>query len=219
MTHPWPLFDLRVLTAQLELRPPSDEDLLALLDVARAGIHDPKTMPFDAAWTDAEGPAFEHAFLKFFWGTRASWTPEAWKLPLAVVVGGHPVGVQELRATDFAHLRTVETGSWLGMTRQGAGLGTEMRAAALHLAFEGLGATTAVSAALAGNEASRRVSEKLGYRPHGYGFVAPRGTPVRQDRFLLLREDFPADRWPARIEGLEGCRAMFGQSSSTTAGG
>jgi hypothetical protein len=36
--HPWPLFDLRVRTPNLELRLPTDDDLLELARVARAGI-------------------------------------------------------------------------------------------------------------------------------------------------------------------------------------
>jgi len=110
----------------------------------------------------------------------------------------------------------VETGSWLGSAWQGQGYGTEMRAAALRFAFEGLGAVAAGSAALQGNVASRRVSERLGYRDNGIGFVAPRGVPVRQERFLLLREDFVAEPWPLEITGLDACRAMFGTGSTAT---
>jgi RimJ/RimL family protein N-acetyltransferase len=40
---------------------------------------------------------------------------------------------------DFAVLREVHTGSWLGQRYQGQGLGTEMRSAVLHLGFAGLG--------------------------------------------------------------------------------
>lgn len=217
MTHPWPLFDLRIRTPRLELRPPTDDDALALLEIARAGVHDPDRMPFDVAWTDLAGVEFEQGFLKFFWAARASWTPLAWKLPLAVVVRDQPVGIQEVRASDFPTLRTVETGSWLGIAWQRQGFGTEMRHAVLRFAFEGLGASAACSAALEGNEASRRISEKLGYRPNGTGVVAPRGHPVRQDRYLLTREEFKADRWPVQIEHLEECRAMFGLPPTTEA--
>jgi len=217
MTHPWPLFDLRVRTARLELRLPSDEDLLSLLDVAHAGIHDPDTMPFGFAWTDLQGLEFDLGFLKFFWGARASWTPSAWQLPLAVILRDQPIGIQEVRASGFLERRTVETGSWLGSTWQRQGFGTEMRAAVLHLSFQGLGAMAAISAALEGNEASRRVSEKLGYRPNGIGLVAPRGHAVKQDRYLLSREDWRPDQWSVQIAHLETCRGMFGLSPSTGA--
>jgi RimJ/RimL family protein N-acetyltransferase len=53
------------------------------------------------------------------------------------------VGVQELWAENFAELRKVATGSWLGLKHQGQGIGIEMRSAVLHLAFACLGAEQA----------------------------------------------------------------------------
>jgi RimJ/RimL family protein N-acetyltransferase len=53
-------------------------------------------------------------------------------------------------------------GSWPGRRYQRQGAGTEMRAAVLFLAFDGLGALAAESGALEGNDASSRVSGKLG---------------------------------------------------------
>lgn len=216
MAHPWPLFDLRIRTPRLELRLPNDEDLLALLEVARAGVHDPDRMPFAVAWTDAPSPAFERGFFTFFWGARATWSPEAWRLPLAVLRAGRPIGIQEVMATDFTTLRTVDTGSWLGLPHQGQGVGTEMRAAVLWLGFEGLGAVAATSAALEGNEASHRVSEKLGYERNGEALVAPRGTPVIEHRYLLRRERWQRDRYPVEVENLEACLPMFGLPRPTS---
>ncbi len=211
MTHPWPLFDLRVRTARLELRAPTDADLLELLDVARAGVHDPKVMPFKVAWTDLPSPEFERGFLRFFWGTRASWAPADWHLPLAVAFEGRLVGVQDVRASDFATSRTVETGSWLGRVFQGRGVGTEMRAAVLFLAFEGLGALAAETAAARDNPASLGVTRKLGYLPAGEDFtVAPRGVPVVHQRSALTRENWRPDLYPVSIENLEPCLPMFG---------
>ena len=43
--------------ARLVLRSPTDDDLFALLEVARAGVHDPDQMPFAVAWTDLAPPA------------------------------------------------------------------------------------------------------------------------------------------------------------------
>ncbi len=215
MPHPWPLFDLRIRTPRLELRAPTDEDIVVLLEVARAGIHDPDQMPFGVAWTDLPSPEFELSFMRFLWGTRASWTPQAWRLPLAVLHAGEAIGIQEVWATNFATLRVVETGSWLGLRHQGQGLGTEMRAAVLHLAFEGLGATAALSGALDGNDASRRVSEKLGYEANGVDLVAPRGSPVVHHRYLLRRENWQRDLCPVSIEHLEACLSMFGLQERT----
>jgi hypothetical protein len=55
-----------------------------------------------------------------------------------VLSGGVVVGSQGIGGRDFAVLREVHTGSWLGLRYQGQGIGTQMRAAVLHLAFEGL---------------------------------------------------------------------------------
>jgi RimJ/RimL family protein N-acetyltransferase len=210
MPSAWPLFELRLRTPRLVLRSPTDDDLFALIEVARAGVHDPDQMPFAVAWTDLAPPDFERSFLRFSWGCRSSWTPEAWELPLAVVLDDRPIGIQELRATGFATLRSVDTGSWLGIAYQGQGIGTEMRAAVLALAFDGLGAEVATSGAIEGNAASRRVSEKLGYEPNGESLVAPRGNPVVEHRYRLRRERWDRDRYPVRIEHLDECLGMFG---------
>jgi RimJ/RimL family protein N-acetyltransferase len=210
MPSAWPLFDLRLRTARLVLRSPTDDDLFALLDVARTGVHDPAEMPFAVAWTDLGPPAFEQSFLQYFWTCRAAWRPEAWQLVMAVVFDDRPIGIQELSARRFATLRSVETGSWLGRAYQRQGLGTEMRAAVLALAFDGLGATVATSAVIEGNIASRRVSETLGYEPNGETLVAPRGAPVVERRYRLPRDRWDPARYPVRIEHLDPCRAMFG---------
>jgi RimJ/RimL family protein N-acetyltransferase len=210
MSSPWPLFDLRLRTPRLELRSPTDEDVFGLLEVAQAGVHPANEMPFAVAWTDLASPAFERSFLQFLWGCRASWRPDAWHLPLAVVFEGRPIGIQELSATSFRILRTVDTGSWLGRAYQGQGIGTEMRAAVLALAFEGLDAEVAASGVIEGNEASRRVSEKLGYSPNGESRIAPRGTPVEHRFYRLPRTSWDPVRYPVRIEHLDACREMFG---------
>lgn len=209
MTATWPLFDLCIRTARLELRAPTDDDLTRLVALAARGVHDPAEMPFMVPWTDLRPPEFERSFLRFYWGTRASWSPDDWHLPMVVLRDGEPVGVQGIRAKAFRVRRVVETGSWLGRSRQRQGMGTEMRAAVLHLAFDGLGAVAAESAAVTGNAASARVSEKLGYRPNGIDIVTRRGEPVEQRRFRLAREDWRPERHPATIEGLEGCLEMF----------
>ena len=105
MSSAWPLFDLHLRTPRVVLRSPTDDDLFALLEVARAGVHDPDQMPFAVAWTDLAPPEFEPSFLCFYWGCRSSWTQEAWQLPLAVLLEDRPIGIQEVRATGFATLR------------------------------------------------------------------------------------------------------------------
>jgi RimJ/RimL family protein N-acetyltransferase len=218
VTHPlWPLFDLRLRTARLELRLPTDDDLTALAATARAGIHPPEEMPFAVAWTDLPSPAFERSFVQFHWAKRAEWKPERWVLNLATFLDGTPIGSQSIEATDFAILRTVLTGSWLGLPWQGKGYGKEMREAVLALAFEGLGADVAESGAFADNPASAAVSRALGYEPNGIERLAPRGEAKELTRYRMTR-----DRWagrtraPTRILGLEGCLDLFGAGPRPT---
>jgi RimJ/RimL family protein N-acetyltransferase len=105
----------------------------------------------------------------------------------------------------------VHTGSWLGLDYQGQGIGTQMRAAVLHLAFEGLGAQQAVSEAFDDNPASLGVSRKLGYRDDGVAWYGVRGRPVLSHRLRLTRADWQAAcTVPVQIHGLEPCLPHFG---------
>jgi RimJ/RimL family protein N-acetyltransferase len=105
----------------------------------------------------------------------------------------------------------VDTGSWLGLAHQGRGYGTEMRAAVLHLAFEGLGAVDARTDAFEDNAASYGVSRRLGYLDDGIERLVVRDKPIVSRRMRLDRAGWAAARTvPVTIEGLEPCRAMFG---------
>ena len=217
----WPLAGLRLRTrggsGELELRPPDTADLTALATLAEAGVHDPDVQPFSVPWTDVEPGARARSVLQFHWTCLGSWTPEKWDLNLVVVRDGTVVGTQGVGGTDFAILREVGTGSWLGRQYQGQGIGTAMRAAALTLAFDGLGAEFALSAAFTDNPASLAVSRKLGYREDGMRRQVIRGRPAELRRLRLdraawqaRREDSAAGYGGVVIEGLEPCLPMFG---------
>jgi len=201
-----PLWDIRVRTARLELRLPREEELVELFRVAEGGIHPPEEMPFLVPWTD--DPQLE-AFLEFHHRTWAAWRPEKWSLNLITFHDGKPIGSQGVEAEDFATSREVQTGSWLGAPYQRKGLGTEQRAAVLELAFNGLGAATALSGSHVHNIASQRVSEKLGYRMTGTRTVAPRGEPVEHHDYRLERSDWRAPA-PIEVTGLEQALPLFG---------
>jgi RimJ/RimL family protein N-acetyltransferase len=212
VAHPlWPLFDLRLRTGNLELRLPTDDDILALFAVAKAGIHPATEMPFGVPWTDLPSPEFERGFARFYWSQRANWQPNAWTLPLAVFQDGQAVGVQDINAKDFPVLRTVATGSWLGREFQGRGVGKLMRQAVLSLAFDHLGAEVALSGAFLDNAASNRVSEATGYEPNGVDRLARRGIPGELRRYRLTLEGWRSRPRPkVEVEGLAGCLDMFG---------
>lgn len=212
MTHPtWPLYDLRLRTPRLELRLPTEDELADLCQVARAGIHEPDFMPFGVPWTDKPSPQFEREFMQHHWGVRAQWSPQRWTLGLAAFLNGEPVGFQDVGAADFAVLREVGTGSWLGRAFQGGGLGKQMRAAVLHLAFAELGAVAARSSAFADNPVSLAVSRALGYQDNGITRDVRRGDPTDHLHVLLTRERWQAHRHcEVDVAGLESCRDMFG---------
>ncbi|MFE9863852.1 GNAT family N-acetyltransferase [Streptomyces sp. NPDC005506] len=207
----WPLCGLRIRTPRLELRLPDLGLLDELSTVAAEGVHAPDSMPFTVPWTDAPPAERGRGVYQHVLGTVANWSVRNWVLSLAVLHEGKVVGRQDLGAADFAVTGEVNTGSWLGLAYQGRGIGTEMRAAVLHLAFAGLGARTATSSAMTDNPRSLGVSRRLGYLPDGLEVAALRGAPVTLQRLRIDR-----DRWEehrtvdVRIEGLDACRKDFG---------
>jgi RimJ/RimL family protein N-acetyltransferase len=202
---------LRLRTPELELRWPSLSDLDALADLADLGVHEPDVQPFTSAWTDRPAADRGRRMLQYHWSRWAAWKPTDWTMEFAVVRDGTVVGTQGVSGRDFAVLREVRTGSWLGRRHQGQGIGTQMRAAVLHLAFEGLGAQHATSDAFEDNAASLGVSRKLGYRDDGIEWHAVRGHPATVRRLRLTRDDWQAARSvPVEINGLEPCLPFFG---------
>lgn len=206
-----PLYSLRVRTPRLELRLGSREELIELGRLAEFGVHAPDEMPFAAAWTDGIGrPDFLESFVAFHEDALAAWSPLEWTLNLLVWEHGTLVGTQSVGGRDSdAERRRVTTGSWIGLVHQRRGIGTEMRAAVLELAFRDLGAVEAVSGWLDGNEASRRVSEKLGYVEIGVGAQSPRGVPVLEHKVVIERASWLCPV-PVEIEGLEPCLDLVG---------
>jgi RimJ/RimL family protein N-acetyltransferase len=206
----WPLFGLVVRTPRLEMRLPREDEFGSLIALIDAGIHDPATMPFTTAFTDVPAPRRARESAQFWWRQRAEWSPDKWAYTGAIFVDGQPVGVQGMMAQQFAVMRAVETGSWLGRAFQGQGLGKEMRQAVLHLAFEGLGSEVAHSGAFHDNDASLATSRSVGYVDNGESRALRRGVA---DRILKVRMDRAIweQRRRADIEiiGLEGCLDMF----------
>ncbi|RKN08732.1 GNAT family N-acetyltransferase [Streptomyces radicis] len=209
----WPLLGLRLTTPRLELRLPDGEELAALADLAALGVHPPEEMPFMHPWTDLPAAERARSVVQHHWLRRGTWTPDHWSLQLTVFFEGRPVGVQDLSARDFAVLRRTSSGSWLGRAYQGLGIGTEMRAAVLRLAFDGLGAHEAVSSAMDHNAASLGVSRKLGYERDGIERLVVRGGPATEIRLRLPRTTWEAKapgHPPTEITGLDPCLPLFG---------
>jgi RimJ/RimL family protein N-acetyltransferase len=213
LTDYWPIQALRLSTPRLELRLLTDVELGQLADLAAAGVHDPAVMPFNTPWTDLPPLERGRSVLQHSWRLKAKWTAQRWTLGLGVFEGGTVVGFQNVGGDEFGRLREVSTGSWLGLRHQGRGIGTEMRAAVLALAFRGLCADAANSAAFEDNRASYRVSEKLGYQPCGIERTVVRDRPVTVQRLRLTRERWAGyETVQVTLRGLEPCLPLFGLS-------
>jgi RimJ/RimL family protein N-acetyltransferase len=211
LAESWPIFALRIRTERLEIRLPTDDELLALVAVAASGIHPPDQMPFEVPWTDKPRPRFEREFLQHHWLMRATWMPDSWALNLGIFLDGAVIGSQTIRALRFGVFRTVDTGSWLGRSYQGRGYGKEMRAGILAFAFDGLDARFADSGAFVDNAASNGVSRSIGYAENGRDELAPRGVPRAHQRWRMTAEAWRSrPRPPVVIEGLDACRELFG---------
>jgi RimJ/RimL family protein N-acetyltransferase len=217
LSEHWPLFDLRIRTPRLELRYPSDDDLAALADLAREPVHDADFMPFTSTWTRAGSPLREQNALRHWWRLRADVDVNAWTLPFIVLDAGQPVGVQDLKGIRFAVTRSVFTGSWLVQRHQGQGVGKEMRAAVLHLAFAGFGALEAHTSAFEDNSPSLGVTRSLGYSSNGSQIDDREGTATRHLRFVLTRAAWEHQlRSDIVVENLETCKDFLGISHAPT---
>jgi RimJ/RimL family protein N-acetyltransferase len=206
----WPLYGLRLETPRLQLTVLADEDLPELIELVLAGVHAPERMPFAVPWTDAPPDQLIPNTLRFHWQERAGIVPGNWRVPFAVRRNGILVGLQELAGRDFPLLRTVHTGSWLGLAHQGEGIGTEMRVAVLQFAFEQLHAERAESGAFTDNPSSLRISAKLGYRTNGMDRQQRRpGEVVAHQRLVLEPAEFRRPDWTVAVTGLEACRDLL----------
>jgi RimJ/RimL family protein N-acetyltransferase len=212
VTQPYPPLNLQVRTPRLVLAGATDDLLDHLIPVIRAGVVGPGPLPFDDPMSLYEdSPVREWRWLQRIWQGRAHVDQDWWRLYFVVIVDGEPAGMQDLIGTEFAALGTVSTFSWLGPAHRGRGIGTEMRAAALHLAFAGLGAREAASEAFTDNHASNRVSQALGYQPNGTSWATRRGEPALLTRWKLTRDRWEkARRDDITLTGVEDCRPVLG---------
>jgi RimJ/RimL family protein N-acetyltransferase len=214
-TSYWPLLDVRVTTPRVELRAPDQATVLALIQLAADGIHEPGFMPFAHPWTLVPSPRRERESFQFYARCWAEWSPANWQLPFSVWAGDELVGVQGILGVDFAGRGTVETGSWLGQAHQGKGLGKEMRAAVLHFGFAGLGARRAETGAFHDNPRSLGVTAALGYEPNGSHLRPRDGEPTPSLDFALDRASWERRRRDdIEIQGLDECLDMFGATDA-----
>jgi RimJ/RimL family protein N-acetyltransferase len=208
----YPPLNVVVRTPRLELCGATDELLALLAPTVRDGIVAPDEAPFDDPMSlYADSPEREWRWLRGIWAGRAHVDPQSWRLYFVVMVDGAAAGMQDVIGTNFASFGRVGTFSWLAPSYRGRGLGTEMRAAAIELAFAGLDAREAFSEAFVDNAASNRVSRALGYESNGTEWATRRGEPALMFRWRLTREVWEGRRRDdITLIGAEACRPLLG---------
>ena len=205
LAHAWPAAVLQLRHDDLVLRTVTDADALLV------GEWIPELLPAEQQhfmpqlFTNMRADTSEgmaRLELQYQWRQRAEMKPEAWGLSFSIVVDGEPIGVQGMQTSGFPVRRTVASGSFIVPGRRGSGLGSRARAMMLEFAFTHLGALAAESGYMDGNDASRLVSERLGYVPNGVAFQQYDGERFRENKLLL-----EAERWietrPGWLDDME----------------
>ena len=211
----WPLRPIRIVTSDIELFVPDEDSLAAAALLTADGVYDPvnRFIPRSpvAGWSGKPAHEAEVEFLRYYWASLADWRADRWNLICLARINSEIVGVQEIGAQSFAVTKTISTGSWIGRDYQGKGLGTAMRQAALHFAFEGIGADRADSSAWSTNSPSLSISKSMGYLENGTSIRAFEGKRQTQINLVLNASDWHNRAQSCQIFGLsEAALVMMG---------
>lgn len=167
----WPPFGLTIRASDtthpgVELRVMRDEDIAAIAGVAPEDIYGADIPDYAFPWLFNPRMNTPAAAAQFRWTNRAQLRPEKWSLDFIVrdAHSGEILGTIDARAEDFARTREIATGSWVFHRFQGQGVGTLIRHAVVAFGLDYLGAQAMSTSWVAQNEASARVSQKLGYQ-------------------------------------------------------
>ena len=150
-------------------------------------------------------------WLQGIWRGRGTVTTNFWRLHLVVVEQGRAVGMQDLIGQEFNLFRSVTTFSWLAQSARERGLGREMRAAALHLPFNGFGAVQTESEAFTDNAGSNRISAAIGYETNGTAWASRRGSAAQLQRWRITQQAwFAGRRDDIHLASVARCRTVLG---------
>jgi RimJ/RimL family protein N-acetyltransferase len=207
-TDVWPLHGIHLRTADLDLRVMTEADLTVL---AAALPDDVEMNPHATRYAALDDRANRRAVLaQGYWRALGMWSPEDWALPFVVRTGGEVVGVQWLEGPDWRSDRTVDSSSWLVGSARGRGLGKQMRAAVLALAFGPLGARTAISSAVVDNSSSLGVSRALGYRDTHRSVLEHSGETLQHVRLDRARWVASGQAHGVVVDGVTPALPLFG---------
>lgn len=203
---------LRVTTPQIELVGATDHLLEKLEPIVRTGKASAEPAPYDDPMSlYEEDPEIRVVkWLQSVWRGRGIVTADFWRLNLIVMLNNKPVGMQDVIGDHFNTYGTVGTFSWLSSDVRQRGIGSEIRQAALHLAFDGLEAREATSEAFIDNLGSNGVSRRLGYKENGVTWASRHGEPALMQRWRLTREDWlPHRRSDIEMYGVASTRKVL----------
>jgi RimJ/RimL family protein N-acetyltransferase len=204
-----PLLGLRITAGPVQLRGITD-DLLGPLAELATDIHAADFMPFSFPWSLAPAADMPRNVAQYHWSKRASFSPAQWNADFAVFFAGELVGAQGFVTKDYLVTRGGETGSWLGRTFQGRGIGTAMRQVICAFIFDHLDARYITSSAFTDNPASLAVSRKAGYTDNGVDRVSRLGKPAVMQRVVLEPANLIRYKHDLTVEGLPAFRKSIG---------
>ena len=204
----WPLHGIRLRTADLDLRVMTEADLAGLC----ALLPDDLSMnPHATTYAGLDDRANRRAVLvQGYWRALGLWSPDDWALPFVVRSAGEVVGAQWLEGPDWRADHLVDSSSWLVPAARGRGLGKQMRAAVLALAFGPLRADAAVSSAVVDNAASLGVSRALGYRETHRSVLEHSGETLQHVRLERAAWERSGQAHEVVIAGATPALPLFG---------
>ena len=204
----WPLHGIRLHTADLDLAVMTEADLPTLWALLPDDL---ELNPHATTYAGLDVPANRRAVLaQGYWRALGMWSPDDWALPFVVRSAGVVVGAQWLEGPDWRSDRTVDSSSWLVAGARGRGLGGQMRAAVLALAFGPLGAEAAISSAVVDNAASLGVSRSLGYRDTHRSVLEHSGQTLQHVRLDRATWDASGRSRHVVVEGVDPALPLFG---------
>jgi len=204
----WPLHGIRLRTADLDLRVMTEADLRGLC----ALLPDDLSMnPHATRYAGLDDRANRRAVLaQGYWRALGLWSPDDWALPFVARSAGEVVGAQWLEGPDWRADHVVDSSSWLAPAARGRGLGKQMRAAVLALAFGPLRADAAVSSAVVDNPSSLGVSRALGYRDTHRSVLEHSGETLQHVRLERAAWERSGQAHKVVITGVSPALPLFG---------
>jgi len=204
----WPLHGIGLHTADLDLTVMTEADLPTMWALLPDDL---ELNPHATTYAGLDVPANRRAVLaQGYWRALGMWSPDDWALPFVVRSAGTVVGAQWLEGPDWRSDRTVDSSSWLVAGARGRGLGRQMRAAVLALAFGSLGAEAAISSAVADNAPSLGVSRSLGYHDTHRSVLEHSGQTLQHVRLDRATWDASGRSRHVVVEGVDPALPLFG---------